>query len=329
MNKIWNRIRPFGRVLKAIQGFIYDLQRFYKYSGWKIDLCNKSVRNYHSVKIYHSLEKSLSYKKRNKGSGWTDAYLTLSVIQSAEKSHDIGFHDYLAYERLTQFIDHNDNIHTEKAESIRKSLNKIKYFKIQEPTPATFTYTLNDYKKGILEVPENFFFTRYTLREFKDELIDEDIIKHAVELAMKSPSVCNRQPWHIYNITDQELKTKALKYQAGNRGFGEKIPNLIIVTTDLRAYVPGQEHYQHWIDGGMFSMSFIMALHSLGIGSCCLNWSQSPSNDKAFRKLINIHESHTVSMLIAVGKPDFENIVCTSKRRPLEEVYTLLNNQED
>ena len=60
MNKLWKKIRPFGRVLKAIQGFIYDLKRFYKYAGWRVDMNNKDIRNYHSVKVYHSLEKSLS-----------------------------------------------------------------------------------------------------------------------------------------------------------------------------------------------------------------------------------------------------------------------------
>jgi len=328
MNRLLGKIRPFGRVLKAMQGFIYDLKRFYKYAGWRADMNDKDIRNYHSVKVYHSLEKSLSYKNRNIGSGWTDAYLTLDVIKNAENNDNIGFHDYLAYERLIQFIDHPDNVNTENAKDIRKTLEKIKYFKIQKSTPAIFKYTQDDYQKGKLPIPEDFFFSRFTLREFKDETVDENTIQRAINLAIKSPSVCNRQPWHVYHITDKELKRKALKYQAGNRGFGEKIPNLIIITTDLRAFMPGQEHYQHWIDGGMFSMSFIWALHSLGIASCCLNWSQSPSNDKAFRELININPAHTVTMMIAVGRPDSENIVCSSERRPLQEVYTFINNKE-
>lgn len=328
MNRLWKKVRPFGRVIKAMQGFAYDLKRFYKYAGWRADMNDKDIRNYHSVKVYHSLEKSLSYKNRNIGSGWTDAYLTLDIIKNAEKSDNIGFHDYFAYERLVQFIDHPDNINTENAKSIRKTLEEITYFKVQKSTPATFEYAQDDYQKGKLEVPEDFFFSRFTLREFKDEIVDESTIQRAVNLAIKSPSVCNRQPWHVYHITDQALKEKALKYQAGNRGFGDKIPNLIIITTDLRAFIPGQERYQHWIDGGMFSMSFIWALHSLGIASCCLNWSQSPSNDKAFRELIHIDLAHTVTMMIAVGKPDSENIVCSSERRPLKEVYTLIKDKE-
>jgi nitroreductase len=139
---------------------------------------------------------------------------------------------------------------------------------------------------------------------------------------MKTPSVCNRQAWHVYHITDASIKEKALRYQSGNRGFGENIPNLMIVTTDLRAFMPGQEHYQHWIDGGLFSMSIIYALHSLGVASCCLNWSQSPGNDKLLRSLIDIEPSHTVIMMLAVGWPDKKNNVCVSARRPLDEVYT-------
>lgn len=328
MNIIWNTVRPYGRVLKALHGFIYDLKRFYKYAGWRINMSDKDIRNYYSVKVYHSLEKSLSYKNRNIGSGWTDAFLILNVIQDASESKEIGFHDYLAYERLIQFINHPDNANTKNAKEIRSKLKEINYLQNRETTPATFNYRQSDYQKGILSKPEDFFFSRFSLREFKDEIVDETIIKHAVELAIKSPSVCNRQPWHIYHITDEIIKEKALRHQAGNRGFGNKIPNLVIIATDLRAFVTGQEHYQHWIDGGMFSMSFIWALHSLGIASCALNWSQSPSKDRAFRKLIDIHPAHTISMMIAVGKPDTENIVCSSERRPLQEVYTFINSDK-
>ena len=49
---------------------------------------------------------------------------------------------------------------------------------------------------------------------------------------------------------------------------------LLIIAMDLKAFVPAHERYQHWIDGGMFSMSIIYALHSLGLSSCCLNWSK-------------------------------------------------------
>jgi nitroreductase len=145
-------------------------------------------------------------------------------------------------------------------------------------------------------------------------------------MAMKSPSACNRQSWHVYHL-EGELAQQALAFQDGNRGFGHKIKDLLIITTDLRAFVSPRERYQHWIDGGMFSMSVILALHSIGIASCCLNWSQSGRADIKFRKVIKISPQHTVMMMLAIGYPNEQNTVCASPRRPISEVYTKLSGQ--
>lgn len=326
MISFWQKIRVYGRVLKAFNGFFYDFRRFILYSAWKGNMLDADVRNYHMVKVYHSLEKSMSFKNRNKNSGWTVAQTLLELLKVAEVSETIGYHDKAAYSVLKEFISKPGNLGTERATNIQAELEKLSFDSADNH--GSKQYNLADFNKGLLDDPESFFFSRYSLREFKNEKIDESLIKRAVALAMKSPSVCNRQAWHVYHTSDSEVKEKALKYQQGNRGFGEKIPSLMLITTDLKAFMPGQEHYQHWIDGGLFSMSIIYALHSLGVASCCLNWSQSPANDQLLRSLVDINPSHTVIMMLAIGLPDETNNVCISSRRPIEEVYSQLKAVE-
>jgi nitroreductase len=74
-------------------------------------------------------------------------------------------------------------------------------------------------------------------------------------------------------------------------------------------------------------MSIIYALHSLGIASCCLNWSQLPKNDLRFRHSLEIKNNHTVIMMLAIGYPDENNNVCVSARRPFNEVFTKLEKK--
>ncbi|MEY8216415.1 MAG: hypothetical protein RPR97_18255, partial [Colwellia sp.] len=74
-----------------------------------------------------------------------------------------------------------------------------------------------------------------------------------------------------------------------------------------------------------YSMSIILALHSLGLGACCLNWSKGPVDDLKFRSGVKIKDNHSVLMMIAFGFPDDEFKVCRSARRPLEEVYTKID----
>jgi nitroreductase len=68
-------------------------------------------------------------------------------------------------------------------------------------------------------------------------------------------------------------------------------------------------------------MSLIYAFHSIGVATCALNWSAKPKNDLELRKKLNIKDNHTIIMVLAVGYPDENNIVCASTRRPIEEVY--------
>ena len=321
-NTLINLIRPYGRLLKGLFGFLYDIKRYIAYGGWRSDMKNMNQRNYHSVKVYHSLEKSMSFKNQKEGSGWRDVNTLLELLKIAKKSGNVGYHDKAAKSLLSLFIEQKLETEPNKAEKAKLELSQYDFGSSDDHGIKSFSNI--DFDKGKLDSPESFFFSRFSLREFKNEIISEDIVRRAVALAMKSPSVCNRQEWHVYHATDQEIKNNILKYQQGNRGFGDRVPNLFIVTIDLNAFMPGQEHYQHWIDGGLFSMSLIYALHSLGIASCCLNWSQAPKNDKLFRSIVPIKSNHTVMMMIAAGYPDTDNNVCLSTRRPLDEVYTKL-----
>ena len=67
-------------------------------------------------------------------------------------------------------------------------------------------------------------------------------------------------------------------------------------------------------------MSFIYALHSLGVGSCCLNWSVEPRLDEAIRQIRGLPPDHAVIMLLAIGLLPPELLVAQSPRRPVEQV---------
>jgi nitroreductase len=162
------------------------------------------------------------------------------------------------------------------------------------------------------------------VRQFSDTPVDDDLIENAVSMAIKTPSVCNRQTWKVYACSDQDQKNRLLKHQNGNRGFGPMAGQILIVTSDLNLFVGAAERNQSFIDGGLFSMSLIYALHSLGLGTCCLNWSVTMERDKALRHEAGIDDSESIIMLIAVGHlPDTLSVAC-SPRRKTEEVLKFM-----
>jgi nitroreductase len=82
------------------------------------------------------------------------------------------------------------------------------------------------------------------------------------------------------------------------------------------------ERNEIWVDGGMFSMSLVYALHSLGLGTCCLNLCQNASEENRLRALVGITPHHSPVMMIAVGNIPETLSVAHSQRKLVKEVLT-------
>jgi nitroreductase len=171
----------------------------------------------------------------------------------------------------------------------------------------------------------DFFASRHSIRHFADGPVDLTLIRQAIQMAISTPSVCNRQAWRVYVLPDDDLKERALRRQNGNRGFSEQIAVLLVVACDLRQFVSIGERNQPWIDGGMFAMSLLLALHSLGLGTCCLNWSVDRDADEELREAIGIAECDVVLMMIAVGNLADQFLVARSERRDISKIMIILH----
>lgn len=324
VGEIKNILRPVKHLLFSLAGYAYDFYRYLKYAGWNI--VGRDKRGYRAVKIYHRLEKSLSFRQRKLGAG-SEAVFALNNLFSEKnfKADTIDFQERVGLKVLGDFI--SENASGLNSSGIGHVYERLKV--LQASDGGVLKYSESKLLEGRLDSPEKFFFSRYSVRDFQEKAVSKELISRAVGLAMKSPSVCSRQAWHVYHIDDRALIDKALTFQNGNRGFGHEVPSLLILTADLAAFDTSSERYQCWIDGGMFSMSVVYAFHSLGIASCCLNWSKGVFDDIKFRKAIPIKSSHSILMLLAVGYAR-ENIkVCCSARRPLSEVLTHLEPLAD
>ncbi|GLU43209.1 nitroreductase family protein [Allomuricauda sp. NBRC 101325] len=157
-------------------------------------------------------------------------------------------------------------------------------------------------------------YLRSSVRNF-DGPADPKLIEESVQMAINTPSVCNRQPWKVYFFSQKDKVQELLKFQNGNRGFSDTIESLIIVTGNLSEMEFSIERHQIFIDGGLFSMSLIYSLFSKGVSSCCLNWCTSPINDYKAHKVTNIPFNEEIIMYIAVGTSSKDiNVTCSPKK---------------
>jgi nitroreductase len=158
--------------------------------------------------------------------------------------------------------------------------------------------------------------SRVSVRDFVTERVpSREMIQQAIEMAVTSPSVCNRQTWRVHAYEGARAQ-EILALQNGNRGFGHRIPMVLAVTSDMRFFTGTIERYQSWIDGGMFSMTLLLGLHAQGLGAVPLNWSVRNKQDVAMRNDSGIPDHERIIMLIGCGYPSEGTVVANSQRRP-------------
>ena len=316
-----------GRILALIRAFAYDLRRFYRHSSAISGPVSQAKLRARITIDYHRIEKGLSLPNIRTGFGeavfhrlidsctgyvqsyWLDRTIavTLNVLDN-----------YASFRAATDgFPDH-----------LNTGLTGLKQlaanYRAVTDEGGTLEYQPARDNHGIAEHFRNLVLSRHSIRNFTGDSVSTESISRALELAARSPSVCNRQSCGAYCYYGAEEKELLLSFQNGNTGFGHLAGAVLLVVSDLSIFTSEAERYQGWIDGGMFAMSLIYALHSAGLGTCCLNWSATVSDDLDLRKAVSIRAQDNVIMMIAVGHMPDSLRVANSPRIPLSEV---LRNQ--
>jgi nitroreductase len=315
----YSSIRRFLSIFKTrnklFENFKYDFERFDQYADPKRNLQTFEGSIAYIIMLYHALEKGFSLPSPRAGFGKEKALLLLNAMDKHLEKFKPSLQFYSALKVLECYLSYLKELDFD-FDGIERKLKTLKN-KVEEKNLAQ-----GGFKKTSREIIQSnsqidlskFFESRHSIRNFSAVEVERALLYQAIKMAQKSPSVCNRQSARVY-IYNNDARGKAiLNCQNGNKGFGHTANKILIITSELGAFLSVGERNQCWIDGGLFAMSIIYALHSLGLGTCCLNWSMEKEDDLKLRKEANISESENVIMLIAVGHiPDTLNIAISSR----------------
>lgn len=316
-----SKLRRF--IAKLRENYNYDFNRFLEYSavGGKVDTQLKLRAQI--TKEYHRIEKRLAFKEPRVGFAPDVIQNLLSKLRQYQKNYGLDEIGQIALNTLFAYYQFNldrglrDEQFYQELVELRNTVPEL-----QTVTSKGGVLTLS--KQSILNAAQldlqAFFESRYSIRHFTSDDVDISSIETAVKMAQKTPSVCNRQSSKVYVFTNKQDKEKVLSYQNGNRGFGDQASKVLIVTSNLEHFFNIGERNQCWIDGGMFAMSLVYALHSLGLGTCCLNWSVECEVDRALKDAVGINDSESIIMMIAVGHLPEKLKVAQSTRKNIQEV---------
>lgn len=110
--------------------------------------------------------------------------------------------------------------------------------------------------------------------------------------------------------------------QNGNRGFGHLAETLLVVSSIISTAKDIHERNENHLNGGIFSMTLLNALHFYHIGACSLNWSVLEDREIEIRKILDIQENEIVLMIIACGYLPNEIALASSPRKKAIEITT-------
>ena len=188
---------------------------------------------------------------------------------------------------------------------------------------------------------------RRTIRDFSDRPITIEIIQNAIQTASSAPSGANKQPWHFVIVKDPVVKKdiriaaekeekefyehRAPDYwlQALNqfgtdwhKPFLEIAPYLIVVFKQSYDLGKSGKRKNYYVNEsvGIASGFLLTALHNAGLATL----THTPSPMGFLEKILKRPENEKAVLLIPVGYPAENAKVPGLKKKPFQEVATII-----
>lgn len=317
------RLKPYVQIMRLWRNVIYDARRYMKSSSAVTANPDRAQLQGIMTVDYHRLEKGLSLASPREGFGKDVVERLTTLLPEYERR--------FGYDGLCATVEnvlHSYAVVQQSDTDARQIVSRFLAKRNPAPIPPDVTGTIG-LEKGELfpidsSVAQRFLESRRSLRQFTGQPLARETILQAAKLAQRAPSVCNRQSGRLFVTNEPAIIARTLAFQNGNRGFGDRCGAVFVVTSDMRTFTSVGERNQAYVDGGIFAMMLVQALHALNIGAVMLNWSMTRDDDRKMRAALGIPDYHSVITMVGCGYAPDNFRVAASPRLPLEEVVTWL-----
>lgn len=151
---------------------------------------------------------------------------------------------------------------------------------------------------GSMEAIEAIF-KRRSIRKFKDEDVDNEIIITLLKAATAAPTAANCQPWEFIVVNDYE-KLSELKEELKFARYNA--PTAIVVCGNMKLAFKGLTQ-EFWVqDCSAAIENILIAATGLGLGSVWIGVYPTP-NVKSVKRVLNIPDYVTPLGIVYVGYP--------------------------
>lgn len=191
------------------------------------------------------------------------------------------------------------------------------FFKLDLKPGKKIPYKRRENQKNTVsyEALMQLYLQRRSVRFFRDIAVDRNLIEKAVEGAALSPSACNRQPFKLIISDKNPLKDKLGSLPMGATTYYENVPMFIAIIGDLSSYFSERDRNLIYIDGSLFAMSFMLALETLGLSSCPINWPDIETRESNLQKALGLKPYERCVMFLGVGYADPDRMIPFSNKK--------------
>lgn len=324
IRKRWEAKKSSFKHYRKLAYYRDDLERSRRLMIWPADDDSYGKLSAQLLFQYHKLEKGLCLADGKRFFGKDAAVATMALVARWRmKGHPREDRVYAgAIETLRSYRDTLGRFKVADADG-EAVLRSIDTLLASEPVTADLD-TPQPYHAStdMAEMFERLCQERRSVRGYKPDPVSQQLLERAIAMAQLSPSVCNRQGWHVHIYREREQLKRLLHLQNGNGGFGHQLSTLLIITMDSTAFFDASERNQQFVDSGLFSMSLVLALQSLGLASCCLNWCVTPHHEDEAHRRGDIPTNQRIMMYLAVGHAADGAAAPRSPRRDLARILT-------
>lgn len=168
------------------------------------------------------------------------------------------------------------------------------------------------------------FKQRRSVRWYIDKPVELADLNKAIDIATQAPSACNRQPFQFYTVLTKNKAKKIAECAMGTVGFADNLPAVIAVVGDLSAYPSERDRHVIYIDGGLVSMQLMLALETVGLSSCPINWPDIEKRERMLDAELDLEKHQRTIMLLAVGYADPDGGIAFSRKKGSVELIKVV-----
>ena len=154
--------------------------------------------------------------------------------------------------------------------------------------------------------------------------VEDEKIQAILESTILSPSACNAQPYHFTVCKGEKAKEVAEATRGmGMNKFTSDVPVMIVISEEAYNKTAGvgailKDNDYRSIDIGIACAYLTAEATAQGLETCILGWL----DDKKIRKICDL--KHAVRLVIALGYPKENYELREKKRKPFEELVTVI-----